>query len=74
MSEQLACPKCRNEMQEDFILEYATNASASASRWVEGAPVKALLFGVRTAHKEQHPIQSFRCQSCGYLESYAKGE
>ena len=74
MSEQLACPKCRNEMQEGFILEYATNASASASRWVEGAPVKALLFGVRTAHKEQHPIQSFRCQSCGYLESYAKGE
>ena len=74
MREQLACPKCRNAMQEGFILEYATNASSSASRWVEGAPVKTLLFGVRTADKEQHPIQSFRCQSCGYLESYAKGE
>jgi Domain of unknown function (DUF6487) len=74
MSEQLACPKCLGAMQEGFILEFTSHASSSASRWVEGVPAKALLFGLRTADKEQHPIQSYRCQACGYLESYARGE
>jgi len=58
-------------MQEGFILE-AIHAVNVPSRWVAGAPERSFLFGTKADGKEQHPIRSFRCASCEFLESFAR--
>jgi hypothetical protein len=40
------------------------------SKWVPGAPIKSLLFKTWVP-RNALPIGTFRCDSCGYLESYA---
>jgi hypothetical protein len=47
-----------------------TFGERNVSRWAPGAPLKSLLF--RTwVPQNSLPIGTFRCTSCGYLESYA---
>ncbi len=62
------CPKCQGPMQEGFIFSFRP------SRWIAGSPEPSLWTVIKISGKEQHPIQSYRCTSCGYLESYATGE
>lgn len=52
------CPKCRLAMEEGFIRDqdYGTGHSAP-SNWVEGAPVKSIWSGVKTAGKKQARIE-----------------
>ena len=73
------CPKCQGQMQEGFILEFGNGQVRTASRWIADAPDESSFWwgaggGVKIKGKEQHPVQSYRCTSCGYLESYATGE
>jgi predicted nucleic-acid-binding Zn-ribbon protein len=72
MSTPTKCPKCDGEMQEGFILDSAHGHSRLVLRWVVGKPEPSFWTGTKVAGKEQHPVQSFRCAKCGYLESYAK--
>ena len=62
------CPKCQGPMQEGFILSF------TVSRWIAGSPEPSFWMGTKISGKQQHPIQSYRCTSCCYLESYATGE
>jgi hypothetical protein len=57
-------------MEQGFIKDegYGT---ASASKWVEGPPEKSFWSGIKTAGREQVEVKTYRCKSCGYLESYA---
>jgi hypothetical protein len=68
------CPKCQGPMQEGFILDTIHGNAHAASRWVAGFPEPSFWLGTKISDKEQHPIQSYRCTSCGYMESYATGE
>jgi hypothetical protein len=65
------CPKCQGEMEEGFIAD-ATYGGVLTSKWVEGEPEKSFWTGIKTKGKEQIQISTYRCASCGYLESYAK--
>ena len=38
---------------------------------MEGAPEKSFWSGLKTSGREQHAVVTFRCDGCGYLESYA---
>ena len=59
-------------MQPGFILEQ-TEAGRQVTHWVGGVPESPVWsFGVKIKNKEHYPIQSFRCSTCGFLESYAK--
>lgn len=72
MASTLDCPKCMGKMEDGFILELANQVSSAATEWVAGAPESSFLtFGIKTSGRQRWPIQSFRCTSCGYLESYA---
>ena len=66
----MECPKCRGTMEEGYIKDegYGT---AHASKWVEGAPEKSIWTGVKTRGKNQVQVKTYRCERCGYLESYA---
>jgi hypothetical protein len=58
-------------MREGYILEVGHANARSAAKWIAGVPERSFFLGTKVKGKEQHPIQSFRCAKCGFLESYA---
>lgn len=64
------CPKCDVRMEEGFILDNSQAARFQAA-WVEGKPQKSFWTGVKIREEAKHPIATFRCERCGFLESYA---
>lgn len=66
------CPKCEGLMAEGFIVD-ATHGGNVVSRWVEGQPERVFFGGLKIRGKTVHHVQTWRCQRCGYLESYAAG-
>jgi predicted nucleic-acid-binding Zn-ribbon protein len=69
------CPKCGKQMQEGYIPDrgYNSNYVANFPVWVSGHPEKRFLGGLDLDGKITLNITTFRCQTCAYLESYAKG-
>ena len=77
----LSCPKCSGEMVNGFVMD-STFGAALVSQWVKGSPQKARAsFGILPQSGIESPkaddvipIGTFRCQSCGFLEFYARQE
>jgi len=67
------CPKCGNRMEEGFILDH-THGGRLQSAWVEGKPQRSFWTGIKMRGTSQHPVSTFRCERCGFLESYADGK
>jgi Domain of unknown function (DUF6487) len=67
------CPKCAKSMEPGFVIDktYGEDYS-SPPEWAEGAPEPSFWTGVKLKDKQRHPVSTFRCPSCGYLESYAR--
>jgi len=65
------CSKCNSKMEEGFLLEKGDAGVLSPGNWVGGKPEKSLLHGVSLKGRALYEITTFRCTSCGYLESYA---
>ena len=65
------CPKCSGSMAEGFVIDegYGT---AHVSTWQGGAPRKSFWTGIKKQKSEQFQVSTWRCQRCGYLESYAR--
>jgi len=68
----ILCPKCQGDMVQGYVLDF-TPVGVRVSVWNAGRPKKAFLAGVKDS-TSQIPIATFRCQSCGFLESYAREE
>jgi hypothetical protein len=64
------CPKCQSPMTEGVIVEKDQSRSG-VSTWRAGAPVDRW-WGVKLGGKPI-PIQTWRCDRCSFLESYASG-
>jgi hypothetical protein len=60
-------------MAQGFIVDYSQGV-AQVSLWVEGPPEKSFWTGTKVPSDRRIPIGTFRCPSCGYLESYARPE
>ena len=74
----LTCPKCNSEMVRGCVMD-RTQGCVTVSTWTTGTPKRSWwpLYGngIKTpSASEQIPIGTFRCQSCGFLESYARQE
>ncbi len=61
------CPKCQGVLEEGFMPDRPDDKVFPAI-WVEGNP------GYKEIEKKgrKYRIQSYRCMSCGYMESYAE--
>jgi hypothetical protein len=59
-------------MTEGFIIDHS-DGGRLVSGWVEGTPVKNMWVGVKLGGKKPIDIVTWRCGSCGFLESYADG-
>lgn len=68
----LNCPRCDGQMQEGFLLDRGDLEMRHPSVWVAGPPEKSLWLGTKIEGRESFQISSYRCTSCGYLESYAR--
>ena len=65
------CPKCESRMEEGFVLDQSHAASLQAA-WIEGKPQRSFWTGLKVTKDIRHPITTYRCERCGYLESYAR--
>ena len=64
------CPKCRGRMQEGFITDN-THGGVMIGSWIEGKPEKSFWMGIKTSGRRRILTSTWRCERCGYLESYA---
>ena len=65
------CPKCNSSMEEGFIVD-DTFGGRVKLQWAEGKPQRSIWTGLKLARDAGHPVTTYRCESCGYLESYAQ--
>ncbi len=64
------CLKCGERMEIGLTVEH-TEGGNLVSSWVEGLAEKGPLGGLKIKGKTAFQIVTYRCTSCGYLESYA---
>lgn len=64
--EKKKCPKCEGEMEEGIIADRGHLSLGEKPQWGTG-----LAWGGITL-KDKKEVKTYRCNSCGYLESYAK--
>lgn len=71
----LRCAKCEGQMERGFLPDHASGFAAFVSAWIGGLPMKSH-WRITKAQPGKKPISigTFRCVSCGYLESYARPE
>ena len=73
------CPKCGGNMEQGYLPD-ASHGATILGRWAKGLPRRAWidwwdgLFIKEPNRLAVLPISTFRCQTCGYLESYARDE
>lgn len=48
-----------------------THIGTLQSRWIEGKAKEAFWSGLKTDGEAQYKVVTYRCQDCGFLESYA---
>ena len=64
------CPKCQGTMTQGWTLDH-TQGGRKVGSWVEGVPERSVWVGVKLGAKKPIDIQTWRCNRCGFLESYA---
>ncbi|HAB18326.1 MAG TPA: hypothetical protein PLX89_05895 [Verrucomicrobiota bacterium] len=58
-------------MEPGFLLDLAHGNSRRVLEWIAGPPEKSVWMGLKLADRPRFSVVTFRCTSCGYLESYA---
>lgn len=75
----MKCPKCDGEMVSGYVYG-RSNVVAIVNYWVERESMKKSWIGSMFTESPDEsskaadaiPVATFRCQSCGFLESYAR--
>ncbi|HZJ73086.1 MAG TPA: hypothetical protein VFF36_19295 [Planctomycetota bacterium] len=65
------CAKCGRGMDEGLMIDRGHGNQRDIAKWLEGPPERGLFGWVKTRGKRQLAVVTFRCNGCGYLESYA---
>jgi hypothetical protein len=74
MVQPMTCPKCAGHMESGFMLDRAPGGANLQSKWLEGPPTPSFFLPggrVKMQGREPVPVTTFRCDGCGYLESFA---
>lgn len=58
-------------MERGLILDRGESNMPKTQQWIEGAPTLRWWGGVNTSGKESFGVLTYRCERCGWLESYA---
>jgi hypothetical protein len=60
-------------MREGFTLDHG-HGKRFVTAWIAGVPEYGFFGNPKVLGREQHPVRTFRCDKCGYLESYTGRE
>jgi len=71
MGAELACLRCGGAMERGFVADKADYSVPETQKWVEGAPERSFWWGLKLKDRSVIPVSTYRCERCGYLESYA---
>jgi hypothetical protein len=58
-------------MLPGYLLDGRHADRRHATEWVAGAPEKSFWMGLKIKGRQVLPVTVFRCERCGFLESYA---
>jgi hypothetical protein len=58
-------------MEVGVLLDKGHYDSLGVSEWLEGEPETSIWTGLKTRDRDRFVARTYRCQGCGYLESYA---
>jgi hypothetical protein len=61
-------------MVQGFMVDFHAGGARLVINWVEGPPEKAFWVVTKVPTDRCIPVGTFRCSSCGFLESYARPE
>jgi hypothetical protein len=67
----LECPRCKQRMEEGYLLDLTHNGIPRQAQWVEGRPQYVLKWFLSAPRRGRRKVTGYRCTSCGYLELYA---
>jgi hypothetical protein len=67
------CPRCEDAMEPGFLIDHGYGTVYPAA-WVAGIAEWSRWLGTRLKGKTKLPVTTFRCRSCGRLESFAREE
>jgi hypothetical protein len=68
------CGKCGGAMEEGFIRDTTEGFNrVQTIAWIKGSPAYGVIGNLKIGDRKMLPCRSFRCVTCGYLESYAIG-
>ena len=77
---ETTCPKCQGEMESGYLIDHS-HVAFLASLWARGKPKKHWWFSLQANNaitqpspSDQIPVGTYRCKTCGFLESYARKE
>ena len=65
-----SCPRCKGSMEEGLVVDETHHNRAAQPHWVPG-PVAHGFWGLKLSGKRRHPVTTWRCTQCGYLQSFA---
>lgn len=72
-AEQQRCAKCGGAMAEGFVISQPfDNNAVRPDDWVQGEPEPSFWTGTKLRGKVRRHVVAYRCERCGYLESYAR--
>ncbi|MEQ1892744.1 MAG: PF20097 family protein [Planctomycetota bacterium] len=66
------CPKCSSEMEQGVLVDHAHYGLPTRQTWAAGEMRKGWIGGERMPAGREAKVTTWRCSSCGYLESYAQ--
>lgn len=67
---QPKCARCKEPMEEGYVLDQGQWSVARVAQWVKGAPKRGGWKGLKLGSTRE--IMSYRCPKCGLLEQYAR--
>jgi uncharacterized Fe-S cluster-containing MiaB family protein len=60
-------------MEAGFLLDRGQyGVPQTTAEWVEGTPERSIWTGIKTKGREHYRVETYRCEVCGYLDSYAR--
>ena len=71
MALALNCSKCNGQMEEGLVVDLNYKGTIP-SMWVEDQTAAGESAVVVDTHKRKVRTITYRCSSCGYLDSYAR--
>jgi hypothetical protein len=64
------CPRCDGSMDRGYVLDEGYGKRGPA-KWIEGPPEFGMWTGLKIRGHRRIEVATYRCRTCGYLESYA---